>query len=487
MAELYQQIARSMDLNDNIAPVDDKIYYIANLKILNDDLDDAYQCLYERLFRSDFSDTDTLKALVARVIAIEEESILSEPVDSAIDRIMAHTCENYAADEYIEGFAYLEFLKQVSEDLEEDPERVAEKLGEVVSAVNNRYQAASVYAGNEEGIRRFKTASENFFKEMPYEERSDAKRDYDIANSREAFIYGGDMNYNTVGASYEELGIDQNGSMKVITRMVRDQLLLPQLRFTKGAYDTANNANLYGMYTLSYRDPQLKDTYDYYEQVGSQIRELDLTDETLEGYIARTFVDLVPNRGLLFDTWNTLSTMIYNPEENQKTYENLKEILNTTMEDVKASASVYDALAENGAKCTVGKESDIIANADLFDEIYLPFDDGTIRLYIDGRQVSSEMPPVIEGDSVLVPLGTIADAFGASVSRNKDEDNILVTYDNRMNVLHVSSDKMITEGREIALDGSPELIDDQILVPLSVVREIFNRSADWKGDCVIMK
>jgi hypothetical protein len=179
--------------------------------------------------------------------------------------------------------------------------------------------------------------------------------------------------------------------------------------------------------------------------------------------------------------------MIYNPEENQKTYENLKEILDTTMEDVKASAAVYDALAENGAKCTVGKESDIIANADLFDAIYLPFDDGTVRLYIDGRQVSSEMPPVIEGDSVLVPLGTIADAFGASVSRNKDEDNILVTYANRMNVLHVSSDKMITEGREITLDGSPELIDDQILVPLSAVREIFNRSADWKGDCVIMK
>jgi N-acetylmuramoyl-L-alanine amidase len=135
----------------------------------------------------------------------------------------------------------------------------------------------------------------------------------------------------------------------------------------------------------------------------------------------------------------------------------------------------------------MGKKSDILANADLFDEIYLPFDDGTIRLYIDGRQVSSEMPPVIEGDSVLVPLGTIADAFGASVSRNKDEDNILVTYNNRMNVLHVSSDKMITEGREIALDGSPELIDDQILVPLSAVREIFNRSADWKGDCIIIK
>jgi hypothetical protein len=443
--ELQTLLSGSTDFEMGLLASDDEVYYNVELRLLNEDMDNAYQYLYERLFNTDFSDTEIIKALVARQTAADVQDCLGNPNSAALSRVKAHMNEEQAVDEYTSGLAYLEFLNRVSGELEEDPESVVKKLSEAASVLYNKSNAAAVYAGNEDGIRRFKTASENFFKEVPYEERSAVKRDYDIAKSSEAFIIGGDVNFNTVGASPEDLGTELDGSIDVVSSLIYDTLLIPQLRFTKGAYDVLNASGEMGIYIQSYRDPQLKDTYEYYENVGSQLESLDLTYETLEGYIVSSFVSNASHRGVLLDTWHTLATMVYDPDQDQKAYERMKEMLDTTVEKVKAAAPVLDSLAENGAKCTVGKESDIIANADLFDTITIPFGDNEIYIYVNGKRVQGDTAPVIENDTVLVPFKPIAEALGSDVKAESD------------------------------------------MVPLDELAETLNCSAEWKGGCVVIK
>lgn len=484
-SELYNLLARYIDGGSKLLPADDKLYYTFNMTMLNDDIEKSYEILYELLFNSDVSDTETLKALVNRMLAGSKSNALNDPQSVILSRARAQKNEKAAVYEYTSGLTYLEFLEKVSKELEENPQAVVEKMNDAVKILRNKYNASSVFAGNDAGIELYKKASEKFFKDIPYEERAGVKRNIPVPQGNEAIIIPSEVNYNLIAAPLDEIGADRDGELYVTEKIVEDKLLIPQLRYIKGAYGTSYDVNEYGMYIASYRDPQLRDTFDYFNALGGLINDMPITKDELDGYIVSSFVNTAKMRGRLNDTYHYLTTLVYTSEKDG--YEKLKEQLDTTEEMVRDYSSVYDALAKSGVKYTIGKESDIIENADLFDTILIPFGGDDICIYADGKKVESDTAPVIKNDRALVPIRVISEALGAEVEWDDENKSVTITLDAKTILLNIGSSDMKTEGKTISLDTAPELINDRTMVPIRAVSEAFDKQVDWKTGCIVIK
>jgi hypothetical protein len=172
---------------------------------------------------------------------------------------------------------------------------------------------------------------------------------------------------------------------------------------------------------------------------------MELTDDELEGYTVSSFVGAASRRGNLSDIYHFLTTKVCDTDDVKNSYESLKQRLDTTGEMVRSYSDVFENLAKNGVKLSIGKESDILANADLFDTITIPLGDDEIYLYVNGKRLKTDSAPVVRDGAVLVPIREVAEALGSEVK-----------------------------------------LDDE-LVPLETVSETLNCSAEWKGGCVIIR
>jgi hypothetical protein len=369
LTDLNNQLALSSDISSQFLTTGDQAYYILEMTMLNENIENAYEMAYELLFESDFSDTEYLKALVKQRVSDFETDVMNKPYSAAALRARAKVSEEYAATEYISGLTYGEFLKEVASELEENPEQVVSRLNEVVTLLKNRQNASSIFVGNEESVRSYQAASEKFFGNIPYEECSAASRKFTIPEGNEAFRIGSDVNSNAIYAGLDSAGVSPDGALFVTQSIVQDKLLIPQLRYNKGAYSVYTGFEKYGILLSTGRDPQLKDTYDYYTQISDELRNMELTDEELEGYIVSSFVSAAVRRGPLTDRYHFLSTRVCDVDDIKNSYECLEQMLDTTIEKVKAYASVYDVLGEDGIRISIGNKNAINANADLFDSV----------------------------------------------------------------------------------------------------------------------
>jgi hypothetical protein len=368
-AEISGMLARYADMGFQFIAEDDLVYYLCEMTMLDEDVENAYEALHERLFESDFGDAEDLKTLVQRQEKELEASIRDTPTIFMSKRARAKADKDYAMLESVCGLTYYEFLKQVEAELEKDPQQVVSRLEEAVTLLENKQNASSVFVGDEETIRRYQAASKKFFELIPYEERTAAKHVYTVPEANEAFIIDSSVNYNMIYADMDLAGTTADGALFVTQNIVYDKILIPQLRYNKGAYGVAIGLDENEILITSIYDPQLKDTYDTYANIGEELSNLELTEEELEGYIVSTFVGAAVRRTDMTDRYHFLTQMICDTDQVRNSYECLTEILDTTVEKVKAYVSVYDVLGNDGGKITMGKKSDILANADLFDSI----------------------------------------------------------------------------------------------------------------------
>ena len=110
------------------------------------------------------------------------------------------------------------------------------------------------------------------------------------------------------------------------------------------------------------------------------------------------------------------------------------------------------------------------------------FADKEVSVTIDGRAVNFDCQPTIENDRVMVPVRTIFEELGASVSWEQGSQTVSAGKNNELVVLKINSDTMLCNGRVINLDAAPTISSDRTLVPLRAISEAFGATVLWDGD-----
>ena len=406
-------------------------YVRCGFTALDEDVEEGYDLLYELLFESDVTNVDRLLEQVSTLESRCKRDIMSACYQAQLYRAIGNddiTSRIYAYNNYIE---YYQFLKEVHAALEEQPEVVVDALKSVQASLNNRTGIILGFAGSAESAQNNWPLAEAFaarLNEKPIERQTYVFED---APETEGIVMDSVVQYNLVYASFEDLGLTEyTADMDVLSSLVSDQILYPVLRDKYGAYGVLHGAfENAGLYVVSYRDPNVRETFDVYEALPDSFLAMceTLDQETLDNYIISTYSYYAQSTGELSGAFNAILNSYLNGRPQEEVLEYMRQLKGVDVDTIRAYAPAYAALWEKGMKSTVGGQAVIDENADLYESILTPFTAETVEgveadawyaSYVSSCMDYGLMAPMADGSfhpEEPATIGDMATGFAAMV------------------------------------------------------------------------
>jgi presequence protease len=301
--------------------------------------------------------------------AREESSLIPAGHRVVASRLRAKFSEADWVAEQIGGVDYLFFLRKLAEEVTSDWPSVLEKLETVRRLLVRRGAMLCNVTLDAENWASVQPRVADFLARLPgdaAESPSDVTWSAAHNTHPEALTIPANVNYVGKGASLFDLGYQRHGSMEVISHYLRSTWLWERVRVQGGAYGGFCVFDLHsGTFGyLSYRDPNLIQTLDIYDQTPTFLENLELSQEELVksiiGAIGNVDAYQLPDA----KGFSAMARYLigYTDEARQR-YRT--ELLNTTVEDFKAFAGVAQRVAESGAVVVLGSPGAVqAANAE---------------------------------------------------------------------------------------------------------------------------
>lgn len=277
-------------------------------------------------------------------------------------RLRAKYAEAYWASEQMGGLDYLFFLRELSDEVASDWPGVLRKLETVRELLINRNQMLCNVTLDGENWAKIQPKLDGFLASLPAGPTRTAEWTPAFDLVPEGLTVPANVNYVAKGANLFDLGYELCGSTEVISHYVRSTWLWERVRVQGGAYGGFAvfdpHSGIFGY--ISYRDPNVLQTLDNYDQTAAYLDKLELSQEELVkgviGAIGRIDAYQLPDaRG-----YSAMARYLigYTDEARQR-YRT--QLLSTTVEDFRSFADVLRKVAASGAVVVLGSEAAITA------------------------------------------------------------------------------------------------------------------------------
>lgn len=340
---------------------------------LSEDVSTSTTLFKELLYETKLSDTEAIKSLLTRWSTDFSTSLNTSPVE--IQRLRCHAMftDAYAYNAYVSDHALYVHAQELIALAEADPDALTARLEAARALLLNKTNGIILCTGNKSAIDAFQKEAEKLLSGMPSIVRE--KVNYSslrIPKKNEALVNDTTVQYNMLFADNDSFSIKDY----CISLLIDDTYLLPQLRNVCGAYGAFTSTNTMNRMLYTYRDPNLAESYAFFEELPHYLEHTDLTQDVVDSYIIGCYSNIVLSSNPLSDAQATLYNYLSGITEEMK-LQWLKEVKATTVNDVVASADTWKAFMENAVRSSSGTESTLLKNAELFDVLVYP--DGTIK------------------------------------------------------------------------------------------------------------
>jgi len=102
-----------------------------------------------------------------------------------------------------------------------------------------------------------------------------------------------------------------------------------------------------------------------------------------------------------------------------------------------------------------------------------------IKIEVNGKQLATDVGPVLEQSRTLVPLRVILEHLGAKVTYTHETKTIVVVKSNTILTLQVNSCDAFQNAQLITLDVPAQVVDGRTLVPLRFVGQALGAEVRW--------
>lgn len=332
------------------------------------------EIMLNTLFSNKTEIANTIKVLKSNI----KNSINNEPISLLISRNRAQFDDDINYHTYLSDLEYYKFLEKLEKLLEEKPEEVTAQLEYINKLLINKTNMVAVFTGNKNNVSKYEAAIKGLLPLLPGNEIK--KQDYSVLpkpDIKEGIALDTAVQYNMVSATYEQMGTEFSGKYLPIGALIGEKYITPAIRFGNGAYDSITNFNTSGFMVASYRDPNIKETYEVFSGLSNFLKNVNLTDKELERYILKTFGEYTAPSGELTGANNSALDYLEGRTDEEK-LKILNEIKALKVEDVKDAAQMIDKLMKNGAYSTIGSSQKLSENKALFNTIITAFDTGAV-------------------------------------------------------------------------------------------------------------
>ena len=322
--------------------------------------DDLLAILRDVLLRPRLDNQERFRQIVLEEKASQEARLVPAGVQLVNTRLRSFFNEAEWAAEQMGGVSYLFFLRQLAKTVDEDWPSVLATLEQLKQILVNRSSMLCNITVDEANWRSFEPKLVDFLHDMPAEAAAPKQWSPSNGGGNEGMIIPAKVNYVGKAANLYKMGYQLDGSVAVITNYLDNSWLWERIRVQGGAYGGAcrfdHRSGVISF--LSWRDPNLLETVEVYDQTARFLGEVDLNESEL----TRAIIGAIGNMDAyqLPDAKGFTSMMRYLAGDTDEFRQRLRdEILSTTVDDFRAFGNVLGQLKNSGLVVVLGSATAI--------------------------------------------------------------------------------------------------------------------------------
>ena len=315
-----------------------------------------------------FEDTKRINELISENRSRLSMSLMSSGHTVAMGRSMSYHNLPGKYRDLLDGIGYFRFLEGIKEPAA--LEAVIESLKRVAKKVLVKNHLTVTLNTEASLLATSKKAVDQCLQALPVNEtQEEVEESLNFESLNEGFKSSSKVQYNALTGDYVAEGYTYTGHMKVLQTIMSLDYMWTEIRIKGGAYGGFGGFRRSGVFYLgSYRDPNLKKTYEIYDQLPAYVRGLAMDDREMTKYIIGTISQL--------DTPMTPSMRgdkALNMYMSQITSEDLQrerdEVLSTDIEALKPLGDVIERVIAQNHICVIGNETVVEGEHDFLGEI----------------------------------------------------------------------------------------------------------------------
>ena len=344
-------------------------------KVLYDKLSEAFRLINEILHNTKTDDTKRLKEIVAEMKSKLQMRFNNSGHSVAAGRAFSYYSEHGMFKELTTGIEFYKFIEELSDNFTSRADDLVSKLKELMKMIFTGENLFISITADEEGFARFKEKQADICNKL--EPKADSKlfEAYDRSalkplRRNEGFKTGMQVQYVARTGNFLRAGYEYSGAMMVLKTILSYEYLWVNVRVKGGAYGCfCSFSGVDGdCFFSSYRDPNLKETNSIYEAAADFIAGFEADEREITKYIIGTISSL--DTPLTPQTKGRRSLSMYMAGLTEADLQKERDqILNVTLEDIRALHKAVKAVIDAGNICVIGSEEKINQNKELFMEV----------------------------------------------------------------------------------------------------------------------
>ena len=350
-----------------------KPYYEFSFMSLDRNIDKVFELLEELMNNMIFEDVDILRNYASSELKLCKNVASTSPTSLADRYVNVKSNDDALYAFSLSGVSYMNFLKEVIEMSDDELKDLLKECERLYKSTYNRQGMITQIIGNFDTAKDIKSR----ILEMAYDFKNEkVKNNIDVATVSElkdriAIVTNGTVQYNYLGLPLRKNGIDYTAKYAVLGNIIDDAILYQEFRAKRSAYGAYSSFDRMRTYVYTYRDPNLRESYEVFKEIPKLIKSIKLSKEELDDYklnaysrFAYPITKFVAASTAVDEVLNKTDDKLPN-----RRLRYMKEIKEMKLEDINDLASIYDKMVKEGFAVTVGGREAIEMNADLFDEI----------------------------------------------------------------------------------------------------------------------
>ncbi|MCR5417266.1 MAG: insulinase family protein [Pseudobutyrivibrio sp.] len=351
-------------------PDESKVTFEVRSKFIYEEADAAKNLALEMILHSNFSDEKRLKELIIAERSHMESLLNSRGNLVAATRARCGFSKRANMSDMANGVGFYRFLVDLEENFDSRKEEIISKLNKMCETIFAKDRLLISSTGKTEVLNQARRLV-NDIRPVLTQEKLPFTSDKEFVPHpvKEGLKDASQIQYVAMAGDFVKAGYEYTGAYKILNTILGYDYFWIKVRVQGGAYGCNMNSSRQGdLVFVSYRDPKLTETLEVFKKTGDYLRNFDADSRDMTKYIIGTVsgmdTPLTPSQRGLRGLNCYMSGITY--DILQKTRD---EVLDATVEDIRAMADAVDAAMAQEYICVVGNEDTIEANKELFESI----------------------------------------------------------------------------------------------------------------------